>query len=86
MSFKVIQIRRDGSISFHDKLWTEYETGFGSISNEFWLGMDKIIVCEKFRLNLELIDTIQTDRNKILHYLLIKILNSLAVTRWQSHF
>lgn len=38
----VIQIRRDGSISFHDKLWTEYETGFGSISNEFWLGLKEI--------------------------------------------
>ncbi|KAL5019911.1 hypothetical protein ScPMuIL_002803 [Solemya velum] len=37
----VIQRRNDGSENF-DRVWGEYETGFGSLSGEYWLGNAKI--------------------------------------------
>nr|XP_034311365.1 fibroleukin-like [Crassostrea gigas] len=38
----IIQRRTDGSVNFHGKLWMDYEKGFGSISNEFWIGLGEI--------------------------------------------
>ncbi|XP_033633121.1 ficolin-3-like [Asterias rubens] len=37
----VIQRRQDGSVDFF-RNWTEYEVGFGSLANEFWLGNDNL--------------------------------------------
>ncbi|XP_055542065.1 microfibril-associated glycoprotein 4-like [Wyeomyia smithii] len=37
----VIQNRFDGSVNFY-RGWSEYESGFGSLRGEFWLGLRKI--------------------------------------------
>lgn len=54
----VIQKRQDGSVDF-DQLWDAYKTGFGNLSGEFWLGLEKThqIVREgRFHLRIELQD------------------------------
>ena len=38
----VIQRRQDGSVRFYDKTWAAYKAGFGSLTGEFWWGLEKI--------------------------------------------
>ena len=53
----VFQTRLDGSVDFY-RNWTDYRQGFGNLSGEFWLGLDKIhrltnLANNKLRVELE---------------------------------
>ena len=53
----VFQKRLDGSVDF-DRVWNDYKQGFGSLSGEFWLGLDKVhrLTKERNKLRVELED------------------------------
>nr|XP_060642125.1 angiopoietin-related protein 4 [Anolis sagrei ordinatus] len=54
----VIQRRLDGSVDF-DRLWEEYRDGFGNLTGEFWLGLERVrqaVAGGPFRLQVELQD------------------------------
>ena len=38
----MLQKRFDGSVRFSDRTWAEYQNGFGHVSGEYWLGLDRI--------------------------------------------
>lgn len=55
----VIQQRVDGSLTF-DKKWTDYKVGFGSPSQNFWLGLEKMYQLTSsrgYRLRIEIQST-----------------------------
>ncbi|XP_062576003.1 ficolin-1-A-like [Saccostrea cucullata] len=50
----VIQRRHDGSENLF-RTWNEYKTGFGNLTNEFWLGNEKIhTITESGNYNLRI--------------------------------
>ncbi|NWX84388.1 FGL2 protein, partial [Nothoprocta ornata] len=54
----LLQRRQDGSTSFN-RTWSDYKSGFGNLSREFWLGNDKIHLLTKsqeMQLRIELED------------------------------
>ena len=38
----VFQRRADGTEEFFSRTWNDYKVGFGTLTNEFWLGNDKL--------------------------------------------
>ncbi|XP_069784056.1 angiopoietin-related protein 4-like [Narcine bancroftii] len=54
----VIQRRKDGSVDF-DRLWQAYKDGFGNLTGEFWLGLEKLYTIVRqgsYLLHIELED------------------------------
>lgn len=53
----MFQKRLNGSVNFYLD-WNDYKRGFGNVSGEFWLGLDKIhrLTKERSRLRVDLED------------------------------
>ena len=54
----VFQKRLDGSVDFY-RGWDDYKRGFGNLTGEFWLGLDKInrlTVSSSYKLRVDLED------------------------------
>ena len=54
----MFQKRLDGSVDFYHG-WARYRRGFGSLTGEFWLGLDKIHLLtssRKYKLRVDLED------------------------------
>ena len=71
----VFQRRLDGSVDFY-RGWQDYKQGFGNLSGEYWLGLDKIhrmtnILQNELRIDME--DT--SGNTRYAHYDLFTISN-----------
>ena len=54
----VFQKRQDGSVDFY-RGWDDYKQGFGNLSGEFWLGLEKIhrlTASSSYKLRVDLED------------------------------
>ena len=51
----VFQKRLDGSVNFYLD-WNDYQHGFGNLSGEFWLGLDKIHLLTSDNNNMLCVD------------------------------
>ena len=58
----VFQRRQDGSVDFY-RNWTDYENGFGNLTGELWLGLDKINRLTKEQSNTLRVDLGDFDGN-----------------------
>ncbi|XP_028411110.1 microfibril-associated glycoprotein 4-like [Dendronephthya gigantea] len=64
----VFQRRLDGSVDFY-RGWQDYKEGFGNLSGEYWLGLDKIHMMTKISQNKLRIDMEDTSGNtRYAHY------------------
>ena len=59
----VFQRRKNYLVSF-DRGWQDYETGFGNLAGEFWLGLDKIHRLAKRQMTSLRVDLEYLNRNK----------------------
>jgi hypothetical protein len=60
----VFQRRQDGSVDFY-RGWLDYKVGFGNLTGEFWLGLDKIHRLTKSGESILRVDMTDPDRTKI---------------------
>ena len=59
-----IQHRLNGSLNF-DRNWADYETGFGDVSGEHWLGLENIVrLCPRNSPTSVLFELYDGDRNE----------------------
>ena len=59
----VIQRRIDGSVDFY-RNWTDYKEGFGNLTGEFWLGLNKIYRLTHNRTNSLQVNLEDFENNK----------------------
>jgi len=69
----VFQERYDGSVDFF-RGWDDYKRGFGNLTGEFWLGLDKI-----HRLTVSSINKLRVDLENVRGYILFAEYSSFAV-------
>ncbi|XP_046864220.1 angiopoietin-related protein 7-like isoform X2 [Xenia sp. Carnegie-2017] len=75
----VFQRRLDGSVDFY-RGWKDYKEGFGNLSSEFWLGLDKInrlTSAKRNKLRIEMGDTSGNKRYAEYDYFMVKNESSL---------
>ena len=51
----MFQKRLDGSVDFY-RYWNDYKSGFGDLTSEFWMGLDKIHRLTSNDSNMLLVD------------------------------
>ena len=60
----VFQKRLDGSVDFY-RYWNDYKNGFGDLTGEFWLGLDKIYRLTNTKRNRLRVDLEETTGNTV---------------------
>ena len=62
----MFQRRMDGSVDFYRE-WVEYKNGFGNLTGEFWLGLEKVHRLTSATVNSELRVDIEEFGGKTAH-------------------
>lgn len=63
----IIQRRLNGSVNFQ-RMWTDYENGFGNLNGEYWLGnkhIQSLTSSGKYELRIDLTDKSNTKKNAV---------------------
>ena len=71
----VFQKRLNGSVDFY-LYWSDYKVGFGDLSGEFWLGLDKIYRLTSNNNNVLRVDLEDFEGNtRFAHYNMFGVMN-----------